>query len=52
MLTSVVVLLIENVRSHTDARTRALLGHFYWELFDNSLTALISLQAATTCLPT
>jgi histone-lysine N-methyltransferase SETMAR len=25
----------DNARSHTDARTRALLGHFNWELSDH-----------------
>jgi histone-lysine N-methyltransferase SETMAR len=34
MLTSGVVLFRENRRPHTAARTRALLGHFSWELFD------------------
>jgi hypothetical protein len=28
------VLLHDNARPHTDARTRALLEHFNWELFD------------------
>jgi hypothetical protein len=35
MLTSGVVLLHDNVRLHTDARTRVLLEHFNWELFDH-----------------
>jgi transposase len=35
MLTSGVVLLHDNVRQHTAARTRALLEHFDWELFDH-----------------
>jgi hypothetical protein len=37
MLTSgvIVVLLHDNARPHTAARTRALLGHFNWELFDH-----------------
>jgi hypothetical protein len=35
MLTSSVMLLHDNVRSHTAAHTRALLEHFNWELFDN-----------------
>jgi hypothetical protein len=37
MLTSGVVLLHDNARPHmsTAARTRALLGHFNWELFDH-----------------
>jgi transposase len=34
MLTSHVVLLHYNTRPHTAARTRALLEHFNWELFD------------------
>jgi hypothetical protein len=34
MLTYGVVLLHENARPHTAARTRALLEHFNWELFD------------------
>jgi histone-lysine N-methyltransferase SETMAR len=29
------VLLHDNARPHTAARTRALLGHFNWELFDH-----------------
>jgi transposase len=36
MLTSVVVLLHDNARPHTAARTRALLEHFDWELFDHT----------------
>jgi hypothetical protein len=35
MLTSGVVLLHVNARTHTVARTRALLEHFNWELFDH-----------------
>jgi hypothetical protein len=35
MLTSGVVPLHDNVLPHTAARTRALLGHFSWELFDH-----------------
>jgi hypothetical protein len=35
MLTSGVVLLHDNARTHTAARTRALLNHFNWELFDH-----------------
>jgi hypothetical protein len=34
MLTSSLVLLNDNVPPHTAARTRALLEHFNWELFD------------------
>jgi histone-lysine N-methyltransferase SETMAR len=34
MLTSSVVLLHGNARLHTAARTRELLEHFNWELFD------------------
>jgi transposase len=34
MLTYGVVLLHDNKRSHTAARTQALLKHFNWELFD------------------
>jgi hypothetical protein len=48
MLTSGVVLLHDNACPHTVARTRALLEHFNWELFDH----LISRRATTTCLPT
>jgi histone-lysine N-methyltransferase SETMAR len=33
MLTSGVVFLHDNARPHTDARPRALLEHFNWELF-------------------
>jgi hypothetical protein len=35
MPTSGVVLFHDNVRPHTAARTRALLEHFNWELFDH-----------------
>jgi transposase len=35
MLTSGVVLLHDNARPHTAARTRALLEQFNWELFDH-----------------
>jgi transposase len=35
MLISGVVLLQDNARPHTAARTRALLEHFNWELFDH-----------------
>jgi hypothetical protein len=35
MLTSGIVLLHDNARPHTAARTRALLEHFNWELFDH-----------------
>jgi peptidoglycan/xylan/chitin deacetylase (PgdA/CDA1 family) len=35
MLISGVVLLHDNARQHTAARTRALLEHFNWELFDH-----------------
>jgi hypothetical protein len=51
MLTYCVVLLHDNARPHTTARTRALPEHFNLELFDHPLTALISLRATTTCLP-
>jgi hypothetical protein len=37
MLISGVVLLHVNARPHTAARTRALLDHFNWELFDHPL---------------
>jgi transposase len=36
MLTYSVVLLHDNARPHTAARTRALLEHFNWELLDHS----------------
>jgi hypothetical protein len=36
MLTSGVVLLHDNARPHTAARTQALLEHFNWELFHHS----------------
>jgi hypothetical protein len=45
MLTYGVVLLHDNARPHTAARTRALLEHFNWELFATLLTALTSLRA-------
>jgi transposase len=35
MLTSGIVLLHDNVRPHTAARTRALLEYSNWELFDH-----------------
>jgi hypothetical protein len=35
MLTSGVVLLHDNARPRTAARTRTLLAHFNWELFDH-----------------
>jgi hypothetical protein len=35
MLTYGVVLLHDNVRQHTTARTRTLLEHFKWDLFDH-----------------
>jgi transposase len=35
MLTYGVVLVHDNASRHTAARTRALLEHFYWELFDH-----------------
>jgi hypothetical protein len=45
MLTYGVVLLHVNTLPHTAARTRALLEHLNWELFDHThLTALISLE--------
>jgi hypothetical protein len=37
MLTPGVVLLHDNMRPHSAARTRALLQHFNWELFDHPL---------------
>jgi transposase len=35
MMASGLVLLHDNARSHTAARTRPLLRHFNWELFDH-----------------
>jgi hypothetical protein len=35
LLISGVVLLHDNARSHTAVRTRALLEHFNWDLFDH-----------------
>jgi histone-lysine N-methyltransferase SETMAR len=35
LLISGVLLLHDNTRPHTEARTRALLEHFNWELFDH-----------------
>jgi hypothetical protein len=35
MLTSCVMLLYDNARPHTAARSRALLENFNWELFDH-----------------
>jgi hypothetical protein len=37
MLTYSVVLLHDDARPHTAARTRALLEYFHWELFDQPL---------------
>jgi hypothetical protein len=37
MLTSCVVVLHDNARPHTDARTQALLEYLNWELFDHIL---------------
>jgi histone-lysine N-methyltransferase SETMAR len=37
MLISGVVIAYENARPHTAARTRAILEHFSWELFDHPL---------------
>jgi hypothetical protein len=46
---SVLVLLLhDNARAHTPTRTRTLLEHFNWELFDHPPYS----PAATTCLPT
>jgi hypothetical protein len=54
MLTSSapVVLLHDNARPHTAARTRALLDHFDSDRLTTLLIALISLRATTACLPT
>jgi hypothetical protein len=52
MLTPCVVLLHDNVLPHTAARTRALLEHFNWELFDHPPYSPFSLPATTTCVPT
>jgi hypothetical protein len=52
MLTYGAVLLHDNARSCTAARTRALLEHFNWEFLITLLTALISLRATTACLST
>jgi hypothetical protein len=38
MLTYDVVLLHDNALLHTASRTRALLEHFSWELFDHPLS--------------
>ncbi|PNF20695.1 hypothetical protein B7P43_G00321 [Cryptotermes secundus] len=38
MMTSGVMLLHDNVRSYTTARTLALLEHFSWDLFDHPIT--------------
>jgi hypothetical protein len=53
-LTSGVVLLHVIVHPHTRtaAHTRALLQQFNWEFLTNLLTALISLQATISSLPT
>jgi hypothetical protein len=52
MLTSDVVHPNDNTRSHTSACTQALLEHFNWSCLTSLLTALISLLATTTHLPT
>jgi hypothetical protein len=51
MLTSGVVLLHDNARPHTVARTRALLEHFNWELFDRPPYSP-DLAPTIACLPT
>jgi hypothetical protein len=51
MLTGGVVLLHDNARPHTAARTRALLEHLNWEL-TTLLTALTLLRANNTRSPT
>jgi hypothetical protein len=53
MLTYGVMLLHKNERPHTTARTRALLAHFNWELFDHfsySLDLVPSDYFLFTCL--
>jgi hypothetical protein len=35
MLTSGLVLIHDNVRPHTGARTQVLLEHFNWKMFDH-----------------
>jgi transposase len=52
MLTYGVVLLHDNSRPHTAARTSALLEHFNWELFDHPPYSPDLFRATTTCLPT
>jgi hypothetical protein len=54
MLISGVVLLDDNARPLTNiaARTRALLEHFNWELFDHSPYSPDLAPRTTTCLPT
>jgi hypothetical protein len=46
-----VVLLHDSTCPYIAARTRALLEHINWELFDHPFSALISLQATSTCSP-
>jgi hypothetical protein len=53
MLTYGVVLLQDNVRPHTAARTRALLEHINWELFDHPPYSPLSRseRLPPVCLP-
>jgi hypothetical protein len=52
LLTFSIVILHDNARARGAARTRTLLEHLNWELFDSSLTALLSLQRTAACLST
>jgi hypothetical protein len=52
MLTFVVVLLHNDARPHTAASVRALMEHLAGSCLTTLFTALISLRASTTCLPT
>jgi hypothetical protein len=47
-----IVLLHDNARPHTAARTRAVLENSTGSCLTTLLTALISLQVTTNCLPT
>jgi hypothetical protein len=51
ILTYSIVLVHDNALLHAAARTRALLDHFNWELFDHHPYSP-DLRATVTCLPT
>jgi hypothetical protein len=52
MLTSGIVLFLDNAHLHTAAHTRVLQKHFNWELFDHPPYSPDTLRVTITCLPT